>query len=381
MAESFVKPEGCNRDASSNSGACNLSCNPCWSLKMMHSQGGWTLCESATRATRATCRTIQASGVPNMIVDVLLLAVGLVVLYFGAEWLVTASSKLAFALGVTPLVIGLTVVAYGTSAPEMVVSVAASARGNGALSLGNIVGSNICNIGLILGTAALIRPVHVAPSTMRLEYPVLLAGSVALYAMAWMSQTVGRMDGALLLAGIIAYTVYAVRSARKASRARRAANGGEEENKESKLPSIGLALVGLVALVIGAELMVRSAVSLALQFGVPDFVIAVSVVAFGTSVPELATSAVAALKNESDISVGNVIGSNLCNALFIIGVVGLVFELPVDARSLTFDFPIMIGFTVVLYPIMRTGFYIGRMKGGFLLLSYASYVLALFLFR
>jgi len=316
-----------------------------------------------------------------MIVDVLLLAVGLVVLYFGAGWLVTASSKLAFALGVTPLVIGLTVVAYGTSAPEMVVSVAASARGNGALSLGNIVGSNICNIGLILGTAALIRPVHVAPSTMRLEYPVLLAGSVALYAMAWMSQTVGRMDGALLLAGIIAYTVYAVRSSRKASRARRAANGGEEENKESKLPSIGLALVGLVALVIGAELMVRSAVSLALQFGVPDFVIAVSVVAFGTSVPELATSAVAALKNESDISVGNVIGSNLCNALFIIGVVGLVFELPVDARSLTFDFPIMIGFTVVLYPIMRTGFYIGRMKGGFLLLSYASYVLALFLFR
>ncbi len=318
-----------------------------------------------------------------MIAQVIMLIVGLIILYFGAEWLVGGASKLAFALGITPLIIGLTVVAYGTSAPELLVTSAASWRGASDVSLGNIIGSNICNIALILGVAAIIRPIHVDPGTLRRDYPLMLASAVALYLMAWIGRDISRLDGGILFAGMIVYTAFTVRNARRSMRAKKQeqAEAGEQHHVAPQWRNIGLIIGGVLALALGAELMVRGAIAIALDLGIDEFVIAVSVVAFGTSVPELATSAVAALKDQSDISVGNVIGSNLCNVLWVIGLVSLFFGLPVDERSLSFDFPIMIGFTLLLYPLARTGFYIGRGKGVMLLVGYVGYVAALFLLR
>jgi len=248
-----------------------------------------------------------------MLIEVVLLIGGLVLLYYGAEWLVTGSSKLAFELGISPLIIGLTVVAFGTSAPELVVTGAASLQDSSDVSLGNIVGSNICNIALVLGAAAVIRPVHVDQATVRRDYPVMLGASAALYGMAWLGEVVDRVDGALLLTAMMGFTFYTVRLARRAMRAHKEATEAVgdvevddlEDGPSGTAANVGLVAIGVIGLVIGAELMVSSAIAIATALSVPEFVIAVSVVAFGTSLPELATSVVAAIRDESDISVGN----------------------------------------------------------------------------
>lgn len=334
-----------------------------------------------------------------MFLSVVLLLVGLVILYFGADWLVSGASRLAFVLGISPLIVGLTVVAFGTSMPELVVSFAASWRGSPAVSLGNVVGSNICNIGLVLGLAALIRPVHVDQGTLRRDFPVMLVSSVAAVALAWLGFGLGHLDGAVLVAGMAAYTWFTIRLARRMMRPRVVASGtadavveadapaieGELEELEKGpsgiWPNVGLVVVGLACLVVGAELMVGNAIAIATALGVSEFVIAVSVVAVGTSLPELATSVVAAVKGESDISVGNIIGSNIFNVMWILGLVALAFGVPVDGRVLTFDLPIMLGVTLVLYPLMRVGFVVSRGRGALLLGSYAVYVAALVLVR
>ena len=313
-----------------------------------------------------------------MLLDFILLLIGLTILYFGAEWLVTAASKLAFNLGISPLIIGLTVVAFGTSAPELVVTATASWQNASELSLGNVVGSNVCNIALILGIAALLKPLHVDPASLRRDYPIMLLSSIALYIMAWTDGKISRLEGALLFIALLAYTFRMIYSVRK-SRAQQRKDSDDKPKKH--LHDIGMLVVGFAGLIFGAQLMVDSAISIARSFGISEFVIAVSVVAFGTSVPELATSAVAAIKDESDIGVGNVIGSNIFNVLMVIGLVALVFELPVESRSLSFDFPIMLGISIILFPILRTGLFVGRIKGALLLGGYLSYVIALFLFR
>ena len=313
---------------------------------------------------------------------------GLALLYIAAEFMVQGASNLAFQFGISPLVIGLTVVAFGTSAPELVVTLDAVRSNSPDLSLGNILGSNICNIALILGISALIRPLHVDQDSVRRDYPVMLASSVTLYLFCVITPGLQHYEGAILFSGLIAYLGYQFYQSRRSSNegpdvddAPLPNDDAPEAEPPKTLKNSLMLIFGLLGIVLAADMVVDSAVWIATQKGVPQFVIAVSVVAFGTSLPELATSAVAAFKGESDISVGNIIGSNIFNVMLILGLVPMIFGLAVDKTAISFDFPIMIGFTVLLYPIMRNGFYIGRGKGTLLLLGYATYVTALFTLR
>jgi cation:H+ antiporter len=311
-----------------------------------------------------------------MILSLLLILVGIVLLYGGAEGLVRGSSSLAARAGLTPLVIGLTVVAFGTSMPELVVSIGASLRGSGAIAAGNVVGSNIGNIALILGVAALIHPLRVQAQIIRIDMPVLLAVSAVLV-LVLQDDAVGRLEGGLLVSGLIVYTVMSLRASRKESAA---VNTKFAEAVPARSGSVGrdvlLLVGGLVLLVGGAQLLVTGAVDIAQSFGLSEAVIGLTIIAIGTSLPELATSVVAAFKGEGDIAVGNVVGSNIFNILGILGVASLVT--PLDETGMrAVDLGLMIGLTVALLPLMRTGYRLSRWEGGALLAVYIGYTVFL----
>lgn len=328
-----------------------------------------------------------------MIVDIILLLVGLFVLYLGAEAMVKGASQLALAFGISPFIVGLTVVAFGTSAPEFVVSFLATWQQSEGISVGNIVGSNICNVALILGVAALIQPLSVDASSLRREYPIMLLSSIVFFAMAY-DGVIARWEGAILMLGIVGFVGYnmlAVRRAHKLLAERAAAEGKElsedelmAEGPDIELPdsdddsstgkNIAYVVAGIVALALGAHFMVESAKVIARAFGLSDFVIGITIIAFGTSLPELATSCVAAIRKQADISIGNVIGSNIFNVLFVIGSVSSVFTLNVEPQALRLDFPIMLGVLLLAFPLMRFGYRIGRFKGAILLAIYLAYI-------
>lgn len=301
----------------------------------------------------------------------ILLGVGL--LYGGAEGLVRGSASVARRLGLSPLVIGLTVVAFGTSMPELVVSVRATLAGAGPIAVGNVVGSNIANIALILGLSALIRPIRVHAQLIRVDVPILIVASVAL-AVLLQDGRVGRVEGVLFLAGLVGYTVLGLRLARAESAAVHA------EFAEATPPPTGswardlvFIAAGLGLLVLGARLLVDGAVTIATSFGVSEAVVGLTIVAVGTSLPELATSLVAAGKGEGDIAVGNVVGSNLFNILGILGTASVVR--PLTQTGMTrLDLGVMVGLALVMLPLMRTGFRLSRGEGGFLLAVYLVYV-------
>ncbi|MGE9266961.1 MAG: calcium/sodium antiporter [Verrucomicrobiales bacterium] len=302
---------------------------------------------------------------------------GLVMLYYGAEWLVRGASALAVRMGISPLVVGLTVVAFGTSAPELVVSAKANLAGQSALALGNVVGSNICNICLVLGVAALIFPVGIERQVVRREMPILLVISFLFYGMMWNGE-VAVWESALLALGIFVYVVMSLRLAKKEPAA--AGEGLDEEVLEAAqkggiggvLRDLALVAVGVVVLVFGADFLVKGGAYLARAFGVSEAVIGLTLVAFGTSLPELATSVVAALKKEGDICVGNAVGSCIFNILAVIGLSGLLG--PMDASALTqIDLWVMLGATIVLLPMMRKGMSLARWEGGLLLAAYLAY--------
>ena len=293
---------------------------------------------------------------------------GLVLLCLGADWLVKGGSGAARRLGVPSLVIGLTLVAFGTSAPELVVSVDAALKGCGGLSMGNVVGSNICNVALILGAAALVTPVKVNRRLYRLDFPLLIVASLAVAACFWHNGGVTRWQGGLFFAACVGYLVWTGVSGHAA---------GAEEEKEGTKPmglwaALGLACVGMAGLAVGARLLVDSAVETARLLGVSDAVIGLTVVALGTSLPELATSLMAARKRECDIAMGNVVGSNLFNILGILGVTPLIR--PIEGAGLhAADLAVMTGLAVLL-PVMglRRGT-VGRGWGGVLCLIYVGY--------
>ena len=303
------------------------------------------------------------------------MTVGVCLLFAGAEGLVRGSVALALRAGLTRLVAGLTIVALGTSSPELVVSVKASLAGSGAIALGNIIGSNICNIALILGLSALVRPVSVDAQVVRLQIPFMIAVSCVL-SLLLIGGRLGRLEGLGLLAGIIAYTVYCILLARKESR-----ETGERE-LAAALPTVTknpfveatLVIAGLVLLVIGANLFVSGAVSMAGHFGISQAVIGLTIVAVGTSLPELATSLVAALRNEGDIAVGNIVGSNIFNILAILGIAALIR--PIQAGGITsFDILAMIFISLLALPMARSGFVLSRKEGSFLVAIYVIYIL------
>ena len=291
---------------------------------------------------------------------------GGVMLYYGAEFLVKGGVSIALKFKITPLVIGLTLVAFATSAPELVVSVVSTLQGHGDVALGNATGSNICNIGLILGLSAVIAPLPVNRKLLKLDMPLLMGSSLLLTLFFWLNRGVNRWQGALFFAGVIAYTVWSVIASRREGVSE--SDGGDEvEIKEVNIwLSLLLVAGGLLLLTFGARFFVNCATFIASKLGVPEAIVALTVVALGTSLPELATSVVAALKHEQDIAIGNVVGSNIFNILCIMGAAPLVK--PVTAPGLRFfDFGVMLLFAAVLYVMMLCGKKIGRAEGALLL--------------
>jgi cation:H+ antiporter len=307
----------------------------------------------------------------------LLLIAGLAVLVGGAELLVRGASGLGRHLGISPLVIGLTVVAFGTSSPELAVSLSAVLGGRPDLAIGTAIGSNIFNVLVILGLSALVRPLVVERRLVRVDVPIMLGTSAALWPLL-MDGRLGRTDGLLLFAGFVAYVVLAVRVSHRESRAIHAESPDMPLSKpsESLTQPVVLVVLGLAGTVVGSQWLVRSSVVIATAWGVSELTIGLTIVAGGTSLPEMATSLVAAVRGQRDIAVGNVVGSNIFNVLAILGVAGLVAPegVPVSAAVLAFDLPVMVAAAVCCLPIVFTGHEIRRWEGGLLLAAYSAYV-------
>lgn len=313
-----------------------------------------------------------------MLLSIALIVLGFVLLGAGAELLVSGSSRLALRLGVTPLVVGLTVVAFGTSAPELAVSIGATIDGLSALALGNVIGSNIANIGLILGITAVIQPIHIERDLVRKQIPIVIACSVLL-GLLLMDGEISRLDGLLLVAGLTAYLVMNYKFSKAEF----------EPGEELELPplmtpgkaghlwlNILYILIGLALLVYGSHLFVTNAVVLARTLGISEAVIGLTLVAVGTSIPELATSVLAAMRKQSDIAIGNVVGSNTFNILCVLGVTSIVGSVSGTQFSLL-DYLAMLVFALVLLPIARSSFTLSRVEGSILLIGYAGYITAI----
>jgi cation:H+ antiporter len=305
--------------------------------------------------------------------------IGFVLLYFGAEWLVKGSSSLARSLGVTPIVIGLTVVAFGTSAPELVVSLISSIQAKSMIAVGNVVGSNICNIALVLGLSAVLNPIKSDPSVVRRDIPIMLGISVYLLLLT-MNSNLGRFEGATLFAGIILYTFFNYYLAKKET--------AGAADIESELDGIGfiasrpkqilLIAAGIAGVVVGAQIVVDNAIKIMTILGVNEKFIGLTIVAFGTSLPELATSVVAAMRGEMDISIGNLVGSNVFNIMSVLGVASLVRPIPIPGgfleSGLWIDYLVMIFTSFLPWLMMRKDFTVSRRDGFLLLACYVGYL-------
>lgn len=315
---------------------------------------------------------------------IVFLIAGLVLLVAGAEILVRGASRLARGIGISPLVVGLTVVAFGTSAPEMAVSIGASLAGQADLALGNVVGSNIFNVLLILGLSALVAPLVVSRQLVRLDVPLMIAVSVLVLLMG-IDGRISRLDGAILFAGILSYTAYLIHQGRRESREGRTAAQQTEPPDAVQTPpppqtlsflkNISLIVGGLALLVLGANWLVDSAIQIAQALGVSELIIGLTIVAAGTSMPELATSVIAGLRGERDIAVGNIVGSNIFNILAVLGLSALVSTdgVAVAREALSFDIPVMIGVALICLPIFFSGYLISRWNGALLLFYYLIY--------
>ncbi len=298
---------------------------------------------------------------------------GLIMLFIGAEGLIRGSSNLALKVGITPLVVGLTVVAFGTSAPELVVSLKAALLGTSSISLGNVIGSNIANIALILGVSAIIRPLAVHTKVITKEIPIMI-GATILLILLLLDGKISLFEGLVFTIGIAVYTVVNVIMVRKEKNPE-----VELEFKEGLKSELGISLsvmlmiAGLALLVWGANLFVQSAVAIAKLFNVSDAIIGLTIVAIGTSLPELITSIVASYKKETDIAIGNVVGSNIFNILGILGITAIISPISIEGISYI-DLGIMLFTAIILLPLGKTGFSISRSEGAILLIGYIVYV-------
>jgi len=310
---------------------------------------------------------------------------GLLLLIAGAEWLVRGAKRLAASIGISPLVIGLTVVAFGTSAPELAVSVQAGLSGQANIALGNVVGSNVLNVLFILGVSALLSPLVVSTKLVRVEVPIMI-GVSALLALMACDGRLGRFDGTLLFGGLLVYTagsiLFGLREKKATGQQRLVACGHTEVSRRGLWSrSIGSVLGGLILLVLGARWLVEAAVFMARFLGVDDLVIGLTIVSAGTSLPEIATSIVASLRGERDIAVGNVVGSNIFNILGVLGLTALVTPqgVSVSPAALRFDMPVMIVVAAACLPIFFTGNRISRWEGSMFLGYYGAYTAYLLL--
>ena len=306
--------------------------------------------------------------------NISVLILGLVALTFGAEGLVRGSASLAIRLGLTPLIIGLTIVAFGTSTPELVVSLGASLNNQADISIGNVVGSNIFNIGIILGLTALLCPVKVSLQVIKHDCPIMIA--VSLFALFLITEgTISRLAGIVLFTVLVAYTGFTIWLAKKEVSAEIERQFQDGVPSQSKSLYIDLLFIvgGLLLLVAGSHLLVVSATDIARFIGISEAVIALTIIAAGTSMPELATSLVAALRYQPDIAVGNVVGSNIFNILGILGVSSIAK--PLSATGITgLDLWVMVAFAIALLPMMYTELKLQRWEGGLLLVGYVVYI-------
>jgi len=291
-------------------------------------------------------------------------------LFLGSDWLVRGASNLAFSLSIRPIVIGLTVVAFATSAPELLVSLVAAAKGSSGVSVGNILGSNVINIALVLGSSALVKPLKINKKIVSKELPYMIGASFLFWFLC-LDGKIGRTDGLILLGVLAVFIIYGIMTARDI----------RKEREQIEKPSLKnyafngfLILTGLICLGKGADFVVNSAVFIARSFGFSELFIGLSIVAFGTSLPELATSVVAVSKDESDISLGNVVGSNLFNICMVMGTVGLLNPISIDSSLNRFEFPAMLFLSCLLLIFARSGYKINRSQGLIFILSFFLYV-------
>ena len=312
-----------------------------------------------------------------MLTDGLQIVLGLVLLYFGAEWLVRSSSALATRFRISPLIIGLTFVAFGTSMPEMIVSIKTSLAGQGAISVGNVVGSNIFNIAVILGISAIIFPLKAEIKLVKMDTPLMVATTI-LFLILFLDAKISRFEGVLLFLLIVLFTLSSFYFAQRENQ------DAEKIVEESAAPKlfknvyieIVIILISLLLLVFGANNLVSGAISIANTMGVSQAIIGLTIVAAGTSLPELATSVIAALRKSPDIAIGNVVGSNIFNILGILGVASIIS--PIHAPDIQrFDLYVMLFFALILLPLMWTKFKLQRWEGVLLAVGYILYVLML----
>ncbi len=320
-----------------------------------------------------------------MIENILLFVLGLILLYVGAELLVRGASRLAFLARIQPMVVGLTVVAFGTSFPEFVTSMIAAWQDKIDMAVGNIVGSNIANICLILGVSGMIVPVAVKPETVKKELYWMVAASVV-FILFSLGGVVTHLEGILLFIGIIVFTFYLVRASLKERKTNREEKRISTESPRLKNLSVTVRLIiyflmaagGIILLMFGSDWLVISATNIAREVGISEIVIGLSLVAFGTSLPELATAIVSLIKKEKDILIGNVIGSNIFNLLFVGGTLSTFFTAPIKDRIIVSDLPIMLIVSLFLIPIIFITKKISRLTGILLIMVYVSYLVFIF---
>jgi cation:H+ antiporter len=316
-----------------------------------------------------------------MIPKVILLVVGVIVLYFGADWMVRGGAALGKNLGVSPMVVGLTVVSLGTSAPELFVSILATLRGSADIAVGNIMGSNLANIGLILGATALVRPVFVAERVVRREMPIMILVTLLLGPLL-IDRQIGRLDGGFLVLLLVGYLTFVFYRGKKVpvalvSEYPRIAKVTEGVQEPKLLKDLALLGAGALGLLLGGRAIVESAIYLSQSFGISEMGVGLTVVAVGTSLPELATSIMAALRKETDIAVGNVIGSNIFNIAGVLGLTSIIKPIAVDPGVLWLQYPAVLALSFIallvsLYPMLEGNFNIRRWEGAVLLASYVA---------
>ncbi|WP_268035662.1 calcium/sodium antiporter [Algoriphagus sp. PAP.12] len=306
----------------------------------------------------------------------LLLAIGLVILLFGGKILVDGASAIALKLGMSSGLIGLTIVAFGTSAPELLVSVSAALKGNSDISIGNVIGSNIANIGLVLGFSGVFYPIMIKRTHLRFDYLITILVTVLFFGLSY-NGFIQLWEGILLFVLFIIFNLYLFKSV-KGGVNKEAGHEAEVEIENVKgygwATAIGLFIGGIVGLYFGSNLLVENAVLISREFGVSERIIGVTIIAIGTSLPELITSIMAALAKETDMALGNILGSNIMNILSIIGLTAIIQPITVSQEFIQSDFIWMIGFTLVLFPLMRTKMQISRFEGVVLLVGYSAYL-------
>ncbi len=308
-----------------------------------------------------------------MLIQVTIFLIGIALLYLCGVLFVRGSSDAARIFNIRPLIVGVVIIAFATSAPEFCVSILAAIKNSRSLALGNIVGSCICNIGMALGLSALIRPIKVNLSILRREIPILLVATAALF-LACLDLRISRLEAGLFLIGFIIFIYYCIRSAKREPRG----PAPLPDKTLSRIRPFAHLVIGLVGLLFAAYIAVNSAVILARHFGISELVIGLTVLAIGTSLPELVASLIASRRGEGDISIGNVIGSNLFNILGIIGIVCLIRPIIIDKSVIILSLPLLMFYTLALIPIIKSGSRISRAEGGALMLSYLVYLYLLF---